>query len=404
MKSRKIFFVILTLVILAFSYFAVSAEFLISDSYTVLEGSSVNSSLPFGFFADESLSLSAASNAAAKNLTQAKESRVTLKLFNIVPVKEVSVNIIESPLVYPSGQCLGIKMYAKGIIVTGFSDFQTKDGVCVSPGAVAGLKTGDIIEKINGKTANKISEFTSAIDSGGDSCTLIVNRNGKKLKFLIKPKLSLDGHMRMGVFVKNSIAGVGTMTYTTGENGSFAALGHGISDSGVVVPLKNADVYQAEIIDIKKGKRGSPGEIIAAINESKLIGSCTKNTSGGIYGTLSNYTPKAQAVYAASNTEIEKGKATILCQIDDSHTPKEYGVEILSVNIFRKNKSKSFTIKVTDDELLQKTGGIVQGMSGSPVIQNGKLVGAVTHVFVNDPTRGYGIFIENMLAEAEKIK
>ena len=401
MKSRKIFFVIFALVILSFSYFAVSAEFLISDSYTVLEGSSVNSSLPFGFFADDNITLSASSNTTAKNITQPKESKVTLKLFNIVPVKEVSVNIIESPLVYPSGQCMGIKMYSKGIIVTGFGDFPTKDGICVSPGAVAGLKSGDIIEKINGKTANKISKFADDVDKSGDTCNLIVNRNGKKLKFLVKPKLSSDGHMRIGVFVKNSIAGVGTMTYTTGENGSFAALGHGISDSGVVVPLKNADVYQAEIIDIKKGERGSPGEIIAAIDESKLIGSCTKNTSGGIYGNLSNYTPKTNAVYAASNTEIERGKATIICQTDQSHTPKEYSVEILSVNIFRKNKSKSFTIKVTDEELLNKTGGIVQGMSGSPIIQNGKIIGAVTHVFVNDPTKGYGIFIENMLVETE---
>ena len=145
MKSRKIFFVIFALVILSFSYFAVSAKFLISDSYTVLEGSSVNSSLPFGFFADDNITLSASSNTTAKNITQPKESKVTLNLFNIVPVKEVSVNIIESPLVYPSGQCMGIKMYSKGIIVTGFGDFPTKDGICVSPGAVAGLKSGDII-------------------------------------------------------------------------------------------------------------------------------------------------------------------------------------------------------------------------------------------------------------------
>ena len=406
MKSKKIFLVSFALIILAFSYFAISAEFLISDSYTIMEGASLNSSLPFGIYANNDFYLNTTSDTSpkAKTFSEKSEGYATLKLFNVIPVKEVSVNIIKRPLLYPSGECIGIKLYSQGILITGFSDFETKEGICISPAASTGLKNGDIIKKINGTPVSKISDFTNIADKSGEKCTLTVKRNGKEMDFAVKPKRASDGHMRMGILVKNSVAGVGTMTYTTDSNESFAALGHGISDEDVLIPLKTASAYRAQIIDIKKGERGNPGEIIAAINEDEPIGKCTQNTSGGIYGLLNEYTPHKKAVYAAPNNEIKRGAASILCTIDPSGIPREYRVEILSVNAFRKNKSKSFTLKVTDEDLLRKTGGIIQGMSGSPIIQSGKIIGAVTHVFVNDPTKGYGIFIENMLAEAEKIK
>ncbi|MBQ8588046.1 MAG: hypothetical protein IJ454_01505 [Clostridia bacterium] len=208
----------------------------------------------------------------------------------------------------------------------------------------------------------------------------------------------------MGIYVKNSVAGVGTMTYVA-ENGEFfGALGHGITDMGTLVPMQSAAVYKADVIDVKKGTKGVPGELIGAISEDKLIGECTENSSGGIYGVAQGYKSTGAAVEAAPSSEVREGKASILCAVDVDDEPMEYEVKILDVNHIKKNKTKSFSIEVTDRRLIEKTGGIVQGMLGSPVIQNGKLVGAVTHVFVNDPTRGYGIFIENMLAEAEKIK
>lgn len=408
MKARKIAFMLLAGVFLIiFAYAAISVNFLISDNYTIIEGSAIDSSLPPGIYPSEDTSLPVGTGGM---LTDGKvksaygRQMVTLKVFNLIPVKEVSVNTVQSPVVYPSGECIGVKLYSKGIIVTGFTDFDTSEGLCVSPGAVAGLKSGDIITAINGVETSSINEFTGIADTAGE-CVLDVKRGEKVFKLKVSPQLCTDGHKRLGIYVKNSIAGVGTMTFSTKADGQFAALGHGISDSdtGVLLPIQRGTLYKADIIDIKKGTRGNPGEIIGALSDDNLMGECTSNTNGGIYGILYDNTPKGRAMTVAPKGEVKEGKATLICTVDESGEPREYTVEILSVNRLSQNKTKSFSIKVTDEKLLKKTGGIVQGMSGSPIIQNGKLVGAVTHVFVNDPTRGYGIFIENMLSEAEKL-
>ncbi|MBO5008012.1 MAG: SpoIVB peptidase [Clostridia bacterium] len=409
MKSRKIVFTLfLSAALIIFLYAAVSVNFLISDSYTIIEGSRIEASLPPGIYPSEDTSLPVGTGGVLSGgevKSKNAERRVTLKVFNLIPVKEVSVNTVQSPVVYPSGECIGVKIYSRGIIVTGFTDFDTSEGLCVSPGAVAGLKSGDIITAINGVATTSISEFTGIADSSGE-CVLDVTRGEKSFRLKVNPKPCTDGHMRMGIYVKNSIAGVGTMTFSTKDEGRFAALGHGISDSdtGVLLPIQRGTLYKADIIDIRKGTRGNPGEIIGALSDDNLMGECTSNTNGGIYGVLYDNTPKDRAMTVAPKGEVKEGKATLICTVDESGEPLEYTVEILSVNRLSQNKTKSFSIKVTDEKLLKKTGGIVQGMSGSPILQNGRIVGAVTHVFVNDPTRGYGIFIENMLAEAKKSK
>jgi len=288
--------------------------------------------------------------------------------------------------------------------VSGFTDFNTEEGVCVSPGAIAGLKSGDIITAINGVQTSSTTEFTNICDSSGGNCVLNLTRGKKCLDVNVHAEKCTDGHMRMGIYVKNSVAGVGTMTYVTESGEFFGALGHGITDMGTLVPMQSAAVYKADVIDVKKGTRGVPGELIGAIDEDKLVGECTKNSSGGIYGVAQGYKSTRSKLQATSSSDVREGKASILCTVYEDDEPLEYEVKILDVNHVKKNKTKSFSIEVTDRRLIEKAGGIVQGMSGSPVLQNGKIVGAVTHVFVNDPTRGYGIFIENMLAEAEKIK
>jgi len=408
LKARKISFAILiafTLVI--FLYFTLCFIFLVSDSYALIRGYSVNDILPFGISAEETVETSDSGRLINKNVIRSNSNdKVTLKIFGIIPVKEVSVSHVENTLLYPSGECIGIKMYSGGIIVTGFSDFDTPNGVCVSPGAVAGVEKGDVIMRVNGTYTSSVAKFTEIVNSVQEDCTLGIKRNGKEIEIKISPAVSTDGNKRLGLLVKNSVAGVGTMTYVTKSKNTFAALGHGVTEgeTGVILPMQSATVYSSDIIRVVKGKRGAPGELAGVIDEDKLIGECTCNSKGGIFGVLTDYSPKTKPLYAASRSEIKEGNASILCTVDEGGKPKEYGVKILSVNRMSKNKTKSFVIEITDKELLSKTGGIIQGMSGSPVLQNGKIVGAVTHVFVNDPTRGYGIFIENMLAEAEKIK
>ena len=405
MKTRRwVFAAVILGLIVTFCYFYICAAFFVSDEYTILSGSSLKASLPRGFSCYEALEAGTGGKMESGIVDSSDgERKVTLKVFNIIPVKEVSVTTVESPKVYPSGECIGVKLFSKGIIVTGFGDFETENGICVSPGAVAGLKTGDIIVAINSVETSSIAEFASLIGSR-EECVLTVRRGNRIFELNVRPEEGTDRVKRMGVYVKNSIAGVGTMTFSCGNDGKFAALGHGIADSesGILLPLGRGSLYKAEIINIRKGAKGTPGEIIGALAEDKIIGECTANNTGGIYGVLYNKNPKTTGVDVAPKGEVTEGNATIICTVERDAGRKEYDIEITSVSRLKPDKSKSFSIKVTDEDLIAKTGGIVQGMSGSPVIQNGKLVGAVTHVFVNDPTRGYGIFIENMLEEANK--
>lgn len=404
MKSRKIAFTLFAgFTLIIFAYFLYCINFIVSDSYTVIDGTDISYHLPPGISVCED-TIQAGLNASAYRDQSPEVRTVDIKILNLVPAGSVSVKTIKAPCLYPSGECVGIKMYSKGLVISGFTDFDTKDGICVSPGASAGLKTGDIIVSVNGRYTNSVSEFTSICDSSEGVCALGVLRNGKAHTFNAEPRLCTDGHKRLGIYVKNSVAGVGTMTFITEDAQAFGALGHGISDSGTLIPLNSASLYKADIIDVKKGESGAPGEIVGAIDEMHLIGECTKNTEEGVYGALSDYIPDMPKLAAAPSGEVTKGDAKVVCTVGCDDKTEVFDAKIISVNRLRKNKTKSFAIEVTDQRLIEKTGGIVQGMSGSPIIQNGKLVGAVTHVFVNDPTRGYGIFIENMLAEAEKIK
>jgi len=403
LKSRKIVFSVFGLfTLIIFFYFVYCLNFLIDDTCTLIEGSVIDDYLPpFFNVSDDTLRAGKSTSASGNNPTR---RTIPVKILGVVNAGEISVNTIKPPLVYPSGKCIGIKMYSKGLIVSGFCDFEGEDGICASPGVAAGLKTGDVIYQINGTDVSTVSVFTDICDKSQGKCTLVIERNGKKKEVTVNALRCTDGHMRTGILVKNSVAGVGTMTYVSSDMSSFGALGHPITDMDTIVPIKSATVYEADVIDIKKGKKGVPGEVVGAISEDFLVGKCTQNTMSGVYGTLWKFSKTASPVYAAASSQIVTGKAQIMCSVDTDDNVECFDVEIVSVRHLQTNKTKSFSIRVTDKRLLQKTGGIVQGMSGSPIIQNGKLVGAVTHVFVNDPTRGYGIFIENMLAETEKIK
>ena len=325
---------------------------------------------------------------------------VLLKLFGIIPIKEISVEVVEEMEVVPGGDVIGLQIETNGILVLGTGEVTLKDGTAAEPSKGL-LKSGDYIVGINGKTGITREEFIHSI--GVEPLNLMVNRNNELMNVKIQPVQDYSGKYKLGAWIRTDAQGIGTITYITG-NGKFGALGHGITDvdTGLLIQIDSGKLYDAEVLSVVKGKNGTPGELIGIIRQSGMsqIGEIDENCSKGIYGQMKlGMVDNSKAIPVALKQDIKLGPATIYCQVDSE--VREYEIEIERIELGRTNDNKGLVIKITDEALLKKTGGIVQGMSGSPIIQDGKLVGAVTHVLVNDPTRGYGIFIENMLDAAE---
>ncbi len=314
----------------------------------------------------------------------------------------VFANIPEA--VIPSGETVGISILTDGLLVIDTKEFKDKNGNKISPAKNAGIKNGDRILSADGKQITSSEDLSDYVKERKNDIVLTVNRDGETLNKVISPIYSEDGY-KLGIWVRDSTAGLGTVTFINPETGAFGALGHGISDidTNTLLSCREGLLIDCTVTPPIKGKKGEPGALCADFN-SEIIAKFNKNSECGLFGEISDtsYINPSAAVKIASAQEITEGEATILSDVDGSGV-SEYKIEIKK---FKEGNldGKNITFKVTDESLISKTGGIVQGMSGSPIVQNGKLVGAVTHVFVNDPTRGYGIFIENMLAEAEKIK
>lgn len=324
------------------------------------------------------------------------EYEVQLKLFGLFPIKEISLEVIEELEVIPGGEVIGLQVETDGILVLGTGAVTLADGSSVEP-AKGLLRSGDYIVGINGKFGITRQEFIDSI--GVEPMRLTVNRNEELVEVELQPVKDYSGKYKLGAWIRTDAQGIGTITYVT-SNGKFGALGHGITDidTGLIMDIDTGKLYDAEVLSVVKGKNGTPGELIGIIRQSgiSLIGEITENCSKGIYGQMKlGMVDTSEVVPVALKQDIQLGAATILCQVDSQ--VREYDIEIERIELGRTNDNKGLVIKITDDELLKKTGGIVQGMSGSPILQNGRIVGAVTHVLVNDPTRGYGIFIENML-------
>ena len=303
--------------------------------------------------------------------------------------------------VIPGGMPFGVKLQTKGVVVVGISPLDdSDDGVC--PASKAGIKTRDVIIGANGKEINSIDDFSKALDdSGGKEIRLSVVRERKEIKVgLIPVKSEKDGHYKAGIWVRDGAAGIGTVTFICPDEHFFAGLGHGICDpdTGILMPMSHGTVYDVSIGSIRKGKEGTPGELRGFFSGPKT-GALLANTEYGTFGMLS-VLPKSteKPIGIADPKDVKCGEACILCTLDNNRTEK-YSVSITKI-IDRNRDSKNFVIRVTDKRLLEKTGGIVQGMSGSPIIQDGKLVGAITHVFVNEPQNGYGIFAKTMLEKS----
>ena len=304
----------------------------------------------------------------------------------------------EENCLYLGGFPAGFVLNTTTVEVMGICDVVTKDGVS-SPAKDAGIRSGDIIDKINGEEVNSAGDINKIISRDYKKYEVEIIRGGEWMKVDVDPAKDLaSGGKRLGVLVKDSINGVGTMTYVDGANRKFASLGHPVSDSSNnIIEINGGTVYGSLIYDVKKGVRGTPGELRGAFENGRVIGNAKVNCACGVYGDLNDGfdTSKLIKISKASLDSVEIGPAYIYTTVYGTE-PDKYAVSIVKVDKSNKD-NRNFVIKIDDERLIEKTGGIVQGMSGSPIVQNGKLVGAVTHVFINDPTRGYGIGIDKML-------
>ncbi len=331
--------------------------------------------------------------------------RMELKIFGLLPLKTVKVSPLREQTIYASGSPVGIYMETRGILVIDCGQIRGASGVVQSP-AEHIIQSGDYICAVNGEELSDKDRLISLVaDSGGQTMELEVLRGRERIPLAVTPALAEDGTYKLGIWVRDNIQGIGTLTCVTG-NGQFAALGHGISDidTGTRLEIEDGELYHAQILSIQKGENGNPGELRGVINyeKSQKIGEIVQNTSNGIVGQLDSLEKcemNLEEYPIGLKQEMQTGPASILCNVDGN--VEEYSIEITDIDWNSQDTNKSFEIHVTDKNLLEKTGGIVQGMSGSPILQNGKLVGAVTHVFVQDSAGGYGIFIENMLESME---
>lgn len=344
----------------------------------------------------------------SKKFIQATKTKVgkchyqdQIKLFGCVPVKNICVDVVKETYVEPGGETFGVKLYTDGVLIVGMTDVDSANGG-INPASDAGVEVGDVIIAIDSKPVFTNSEVGKIFsESEGEPITLSLKRNNVAFSTTVKAvKSTSTGEFKAGLWVRDSTAGIGTITFYNDKSHTFGGLGHGICDvdTGNIMPLMTADVVKADIHGIQKGVKGKPGELVGNLEDLNW-GKLLCNAETGVIGELNSYEVKEEIPVAMSQ-EIKKGPAEIISCIDGLG-PKRYSVEIQSINYNDNLPTKNMVIKVTDKELLSKTGGIVQGMSGSPIIQNGKLVGALTHVFVNEPDRGYGIFAQNMINTAK---
>lgn len=323
-----------------------------------------------------------------------EDYELACKFLNLIPIKDVAVHVVEKRYVMPCGFPIGIYAKTDGVLIIGTGKVAAKDGLNYEP-ADSLVQKGDYIVAVNGIAISKKEELIRLMNEcRGEAVILGIMRNNKPLELQIDPVALEDGSYKLGIWVRDDMAGVGTLTYME-EDRDFGALGHPVSDAdtGNAIELLEGKVYNTDIVGIVKGENGAPGELTGVINynEQYCLGTILENTNTGIYGNLSQIPDNMEEAYVeiGMKQDISKNKAYVLSSLDG--VIKQYEIEIDDVDFNDREKNKGIIFHVTDKSLLEKTGGVVQGMSGSPIIQDGKLIGAVTHVLVNDPTRGYGM-------------
>lgn len=364
----------------------------IPSSVILLEGETLSLNTLFGV-----KTVQASSNTAESNNNKVN---IELSFLGGFTLKQIDVNVLPETKVVPVGKVIGLKLYTNGVLIVGMTEI---DGE--KPYEYTGLKEGDTILEINNTEIDSIEKLKEVVNkSNGEELELKYLRDGTISVSNIKPVQTNTDEYKLGLWVRDAATGVGTITYYEPESGKFAALGHGIVDvdTDKLIDIESGEVVTSSIVAIKKGEQGIPGEIKGTIMNQTNIGEVTKNTDFGIYGNLTNTASlninSQKVIDVALRSEIKTGNAKVLCTLENGVT-KEYDIEIKKIYANNNSDNKSMLIKVTDEDLLNQTGGIIRGLSGAPIIQNGKFCGAVTHVLVSDPTMGYAVFGDLMIKE-----
>ena len=328
---------------------------------------------------------------------------VDLKLFGIIPISKTKVQIVDDMYVKVLGEPFGMKLYTDGVLVIDSADIDTKNGK-KNPAKSAGIKIGDYIKTVNGKTVTTNEDVLELVtESGGKTMKFEIVRDGKKIICKVTPVLDKENDVyRIGIWVRDSSAGIGTLTFYSPSSDIVCGLGHGIcdGDTNSLLKIDNGELVEAEIIGVQKGSSGSPGSLKGKLTYD-TVADISLNCESGVYGVVQKDVSSSDLTQIALKQEVKNGEAQILCTVDGS-TPKLYSCKIKKTGK-SDSKTQNLIVTVTDEELINATGGIVQGMSGSPILQNGKLVGALTHVLIDDATKGYGIYAENMLETAQSV-
>lgn len=399
MKNLKHVIIIIFLILI---YIYVANITLIPNSIVLLQGEEFKFRKVFGV---ETLETAITSN------SKYNISNVEVSLFGKLPLKNVAVTTIENAKVVPVGKIIGLKLYTNGVLVVGMSEIEGENSILSKPYENSDIKEGDTILKINENEIEDIENLKRVVNnSNGKNLELTLLREGSIVTSNITPIQTKNKEYKLGLWVKDAATGVGTMTFYDQESKVYAVLGHGITDSDTdsLINIDSGELVTSRIISIKKGEVERPGEIKGTILNQKTIGEVIKNTQFGIYGRLNNLTSlnidTSKEIDVALRNEITLGEAKVLCAIDNSNVAKEYSIEIEKIYIDNNFNNKSMLIKVTDEELLEKTGGIIRGLSGAPIIQNEKFIGAITNVLVSNPEIGYAIFGDLMIKEMSNIE
>ena len=405
MKIAKNLTKVLFFILLAFDIAVFSAVFYLSDSvgnsFKVKKGDTLNISSP--------LPVTAVYNGTELSSRHTSEETdsisVDLKMFGIIPFTKANVRVVDEMQVAVLGEPFGMKLYTKGVLVVDIADIPTETGN-QNPAEESGLKIGDYIVTANGKKISANEDLVDVVEESQDTkIKLQILRESKQQTLYITPVLSTEtDSYKIGVWVRDSSAGIGTLTFYSPATDIICGLGHGVSDedTGKLLKIESGEIVKARIFDVEKGEKGTPGQLKGRLT-AEILGDIALNCSGGVYSVINGEITFNNLTEVALKNEVTDGDAQILCTVEDS-APRLYDC-IISLKKSKLNaETQNMIVTVTDPELLEKTGGIVQGMSGSPIIQNGRLIGAVTHVLIDDPTKGYGIFAENMLKTAQSVE
>ena len=402
---KYIICIVILLVILAYATNISS----IPDSVILFENDELNLKTILGIEIEETIEVGAKLTQEGQTPLSHNQKEYNLSLlgFNL---RTITADIIPTTKVIPLGNIVGLKLYTKGILVVGVSEIKGEDDKIYRPYEDAGINLGDTIIEIDGETVETTEELIDCVSKcKGEKIQIKYISEGETVDTTMTPVKTSENTYKIGLWVRDAAAGVGTLTFYDSSTNSVAALGHGIQDvdTGELVDISSGEFVTSDIIDIERGEKNYPGKIEGTIEDSVKIGEIYSNTDFGIYGFTTDRNKlevdSFKEVKVASRNEISLGKASIICTLENGQR-KEYEVEIQKVYINNNENNKSMVVKVIDEELLEKTGGIIQGMSGSPIIQDGKLIGALTHVLVSDPTKGYGVFADIMVKNLKSIE